>query len=142
MVEFALVLPLLLLLVLAMADLGKAFNYWIDATHLANEGARLAAVNGTPGTCPDGTSPATIQLYIKCQATTSELRGAAQVEVCFPNGGTGVVGDPVRVKVRATYNWLAFVAPHMPFAQVTITGTSYMRIEAPPPHSFTTVACT
>jgi Flp pilus assembly protein TadG len=142
MVEFALVLPLLLLLVLAMADFGKAFNYWIDATHLANEGARLAAVNGTAGRCPNGTTPATLQSYIQCQATTSELRSAAQVEICFPNGGTGVVGDPVRVKVRATYNWLAFVAPHMPFAQATITGTSYMRIEAPPPHSFTTAACT
>jgi hypothetical protein len=142
MVEFALVLPLLLLLVLAMADFGKAFNYWIDATHLANEGARLAAVNGAPATCPSGTTPATLQLYIQCQATTSELRSAAQVEICLPNGGTGAVGDPIRVKVRANYNWLAFVAPHMPIATATITGTSYMRIEAPPPHSFTTVACT
>ena len=140
MVEFALVLPLLLLLVLAMADFGKAFNYWIDETHLANEGARLAVVNGSPGTCPDGTTPATLQAYIKCQGTTSELRSIAQVSICLPNG-TAAVGDPVRVKVQATYNWLAFVAPHMPFAQATITGTSTMRLEAPPPHPYTTVAC-
>jgi Flp pilus assembly protein TadG len=143
MVEFALVLPLLLLLVLAMTDFGKAFNYWIDETHLANEGARLAAVNGSLGTCPDGTTPGTLQQYIQCQATTSELRSSAQVEICFPNGAAANgVGQPVRVKVQVTYNWLAFVAPHMPFAQATITGTSTMRLEAPPPHPYTTVACT
>ena len=47
--EFALVLPLLLLLLLGMIDFGKAINYWIDETHLANEGARWAAVNKNPG---------------------------------------------------------------------------------------------
>jgi Flp pilus assembly protein TadG len=40
LVEFVLVLPLLLVLLLGMLDLGKAFNYWIDETHLAHEGAR------------------------------------------------------------------------------------------------------
>ena len=32
LVEFALVLPLLLLLVLGMVDFGKAYNYWNDVT--------------------------------------------------------------------------------------------------------------
>src|SRR5919199_6301171 len=61
--EMALVLPLLLLLILGMIDFGKAINYWIDNTHLANAGARLAVVNGNPcatagstSTCPNGTS--------------------------------------------------------------------------------------
>ena len=47
--EFALVLPVLLLLLLAMVDFGKAVNSWIDQTHLANEGARMAMVNNNPG---------------------------------------------------------------------------------------------
>jgi Flp pilus assembly protein TadG len=56
LVEFVLVLPLLLVLLFGMLDFGKAFNYWIDETHLANEGARFAAVNKnpdrrTPGSC-------------------------------------------------------------------------------------------
>ena len=46
--EFALVLPLLLLLVFGMLDFGKAYNYWNDATHLTAEGARYAAVNRKP----------------------------------------------------------------------------------------------
>src|SRR5438477_9560363 len=48
LVEFALVLPLLLLLLLGMLDFGKAINYWLDDTHLANEGARFAAVDNWP----------------------------------------------------------------------------------------------
>src|ERR687888_909114 len=47
--EMALVLPLLLLLLLGMIDFGKAINYWLDETHLANEGARWAAVGNWPG---------------------------------------------------------------------------------------------
>jgi hypothetical protein len=50
LVEMALVLPLLLLLLFGMIDFGKAFNEWIDETHLANEGARLAAVSYCPDT--------------------------------------------------------------------------------------------
>ena len=49
LIEFALVLPLLLLLVLGVIDFGKAFNYKNDETHLANQAARYAAVNSCTG---------------------------------------------------------------------------------------------
>src|SRR5215210_4185151 len=49
LIEFVLLLPLLLVLLFGMLDFGKAYNYWIDETHLANEGARFAAVNKNPG---------------------------------------------------------------------------------------------
>src|SRR5215510_4490012 len=45
-VEFALVVPLLCLIILALVDFGKGVNYWLDANHLAHEGARMAAVLG------------------------------------------------------------------------------------------------
>ena len=67
LVEYALVMPLLLLLVFGMLDFGRAFNYWIDTTHLANEGARWAVVNYNPGA-------GTLQEYVKGQANTVELR--------------------------------------------------------------------
>jgi len=71
LVEFALVLPLLLVLILGMFDFGKAFNYWIDSTHLANEGARWAVVNRNPG-------GGTLQQYVQDQATTAELQTEAR----------------------------------------------------------------
>jgi Flp pilus assembly protein TadG len=133
LVEFALVLPILAVMLFGMLDFGKAFNYWIDETHLANEGARWAVVNKNPS------ATGTLQQYIRQQATTEELRNGGtawlpnplQVCISFPNG-TSNVGDPVQVTVSATYNWLPLIGNQVGVAQTTITGTSHMRLEALP----------
>jgi Flp pilus assembly protein TadG len=130
--EFALVLPVLLLLLFGILDFGKAFNYWIDSTHLANEGARWAVVDKNPGS-------GTLQDYIQDQATTEELRSggtasvpaAADVCISFP-GGTARVGDPVNVSVSSTYNWLPFLSDRIGVASTTISGSATMRLEAVP----------
>ena len=44
-VEFALLLPMLLLIVFGIIDFGRALNAQITLTQAAREGARLAAVN-------------------------------------------------------------------------------------------------
>ena len=49
LIEFALVLPLLLLVLCGIFEFGRIYNYWIDETHLANEAARWAAVDRNPG---------------------------------------------------------------------------------------------
>jgi Flp pilus assembly protein TadG len=134
LVEFALILPVLALLLFGMLDFGKAFNYWIDETHLANEGARWAAVNRNPA------SSGTLQEYIKSQATTAELRNGGtpsvpnplQVCIAFP-AGTSNVGDPVRVTLETTYRWLGIITNQVPgLTQTTIRGQATMRLEAPP----------
>ena len=40
-VEFALVVPLLLLVIIAILHFGKVMNYWLDLNHVASEGARM-----------------------------------------------------------------------------------------------------
>jgi len=154
MVEMALVLPWLLLLLLAMIDFGKAINYWIDETHLANEGARWATVNNNPG----GTT--TLQDYIRGQAETVEQRGGQTlvkgtqqtahslgVSICFYKASDGTstsspaVGDTVEVIVSYRYDWMPFLTsaqwgglgPH-----TTIAGKSAMRLEVLPTKYFTT----
>jgi Flp pilus assembly protein TadG len=130
LVEFTFVVPLFVLLLFAMLEFGKAFNYWIDETHLANEGARWAVVDKNPGS-------GTLQQYIKEQATTAELRNGgttsvpspAQVCISFPNG-TSNVGDPVEVTVTATYNWLAVLG--LGVTSTELTGRSTMRLETEP----------
>jgi Flp pilus assembly protein TadG len=146
--EFALVLPLLLLLILGIIDFGKALNYWMDETHLANEGARFAMVNKNPG-AGFGT-PKTLQQYILDQADSAELHGdvsgtqrtthAASVNICFyhasdgslyTNPASAVVGDTVEVVMKYDYQWLrGFPFPGNPSS--TITGRSAMRLEALP----------
>jgi len=46
-VEFALVLPLLVALVLGIVDFGRAYNQQITLTQIAREGARLASLGIT-----------------------------------------------------------------------------------------------
>lgn len=123
LVEFALLLPILLVLLLGMLDLGKAFNYWIDETHLAHEGARFAAVGKNPG------PGVTLQESLKQRANTAELRGRLQVCVSYPNGA--IVGEPVEVRVSSTYPFLTFIANKLGVAQKAITATSTMRLERP-----------
>ena len=133
LVEFALVLPVLMLALFGVLDFGKAFNYWNDQQHLAAEGARWAAVNSSPG-------GGSLQSYIQQQADTAELRGRARVCISFPSnsdtGTSGQVGDPVTVTVSSTYNWVPFVAQRANLApSTTITGSATMRLEALPTYS-------
>jgi Flp pilus assembly protein TadG len=118
-VEFVLLLPVLLLLVFGILEFGRAINYWIDMTHLANEGARYASVNRWPtctsqsqttGTC----NPTTLKEYLVARANTDELRDQLNasdgVQICYPDDTTASVpptaqdmmpGDPIRVIVNA-----------------------------------------
>jgi Flp pilus assembly protein TadG len=126
MVEFALVLPLLLMLALGVLDFGKALNYWIDETHLANEGARWAVVNSNPGG-----SSLTLQQYLQQQADSAELRSNAQICISNPGGGTFTVGNPVQVTVLIHYTWLPFFPNWLGFPTTTkVVGNAIMRLEA------------
>ncbi len=43
-IEFALILPVLIVLIFGMIEFGRAYNAYLAVTHAAREGARLAAV--------------------------------------------------------------------------------------------------
>ncbi|HSB39472.1 MAG TPA: TadE/TadG family type IV pilus assembly protein [Gaiellaceae bacterium] len=130
-VEFALVVPFICLLVLALVDFGKGVNYWLDANHLASEGARLAAVLGDQPQ-PGGD----IKQWIQQQAETSELRNGtgsvtspARVCISFPDGRQ--IGKPVTVTVTATYRWIPFIGG----GTFDISGSSTMRLEQLPTYA-------
>jgi Flp pilus assembly protein TadG len=135
LVEFALVVPILLVLILGALDFGKAYNYWIDTTHLSASGARWAAVNKNPG----GGGGSTLQEYIRDQADTAELRNGGTdavsdpLTVCinFPDG-TANIGDPVQVTVSTDYNFLNYLQVKTGVTSKTITGSSTMRLEQIP----------
>jgi Flp pilus assembly protein TadG len=136
LVEFALILPVFVLLLFGALDLGKAYNYWIDETQLAHEGARYAAVNKNPD--PNASNLVTA---IRNQADTAELR----------NGGTGSVPDPlrvcvylpdgpavgnrVRVEVTSTYRFMSFLSSKLGLLQKPVVADSTMRLERTPTYS-------
>jgi hypothetical protein len=151
--ELAIVMPVLLLLLLGMLDFGKAFREWLEEQHLANEGARLAAVDYCPSptqgdcgwaamSCPT-TGTQCLAWYIVNQAGTSGLKGrpvspyapaqnAAQACISYPNGSTTQVGDPVEVEVKAVYQWLNYVTTRAGLLSTPIRGKATMRLEAAP----------
>jgi hypothetical protein len=128
--EFALILPILVLLLFGVLEFGKLFNYWLDEAHLANTGARWAVVDSLPG-------GATLQQYVRSQADTSELRSNAHVCISFP-AGTQNVGDPVKVDVSYTTGVPIVTALINRFfgggspASIKVAGSSTMRLEARP----------
>jgi Flp pilus assembly pilin Flp len=133
-VEFALMLPFLVLFFVLMLDFGRAFNYWINTTHLAAEGARLAAVDRVPP------GSASLQAYVRSRGFTEELRSggsdwiAAPLQVCVDNpGATEEVGDPVEVTVSTTYHFLPIGNLPIPglsnIADMELRGSATMRRE-------------
>ena len=122
-VEFAMVLPVLAAVVLIFIQFGKAINYWIDLTHVANEGARFAVV-GAPGAANFKASVCSVLETGELKNGTGEVN-AATVTVTYPDGGKRDVGDPVNVKVAATYHWLPFWGA----GTWNIQGSATMRLE-------------
>lgn len=140
LVELALVLPVLLLAVFGIVDFGRAMNYDGQATHLANEAARYAAVDQVPAG-----ATGTLGQWVRAQVDSPELAsgtgsvaGAPSVCVSYPNG-TSNVGDPVTISMSFTYSWLPVL--NLNVANTTITRTATMRIENPPTGSFYASGC-
>lgn len=122
MVEFAIVLPVLIMLILGILYFGRYEDYSNQETQLAESGVRWAAVNNQP-------SP-TLQSYIQSQAQPELQAGssdvtAAAVWIYQPTGATFAVGQPIRVCVLTT---VKFPTP-MGTPTTTIAQAATMRIE-------------
>ena len=135
LVEFALVLPLLLLLVLGMVDFGKAYNYWNDATHLTAEAARFAAVNRKPDpadpcrcSARSSTRPTPSSCVRASHPLSSRRRRSAST---FPTAHRPSA-IPVRVRMTFTYHFLPFIGAKVGALTHTITSSTVMRLEAVP----------
>ena len=117
-VEFAMVLPLMALIIYVFVMLGKGIYVYFELTHAANAGARIAAVN-LPDPAPSA-SPG-IALRNKLQ-TDYSLPNGANVAICYPDAGKRTGGEPVQVDVYANVTFI-------PFVSMQIKGAATMRIE-------------
>ena len=165
LVEFALVFPLMLLLIVGAVEFGKAFFYWLDMSQLANTGARMAVVDRWPGcttktsacvdpvpptncgkVVPPATTPkeCTLQTYLRQQANTTDLVASTTVTVCFvgKTPANANVGDAVRVTVSTPYNWLPFINwGGGSVTNVTLRSSATMRLEQKPTRLAGTSQC-
>jgi Flp pilus assembly protein TadG len=138
-VEFALIAPLLFLLVGGIIDFARAMNYYNDMTQLAGQGVRSAIVAANP----DGTGPSTAT-SIQCQlvnnyTSSDELKGSTssngiQVRIVDPNiaGATAspIAGKPLQVQTSFDFNFIVpLVKIAVPGAFLHLTTSSTMRVE-------------
>jgi Flp pilus assembly protein TadG len=145
-VEFAMVLPFLAAFVFVLFSFGKTLYYYIELTHVANEGARIAAVSqASLPINPTTNAPYTSLAAYLCSQMgktggTSELRtgsgdtDAATVTVSYDNGGSTGSGDPVTISVQTHYYWISNAFRRwfpIPRLGIDIVGSSTMRIENP-----------
>jgi Flp pilus assembly protein TadG len=118
--ELALVLPVLLLILLGILDFGQALNTKNTANHLANLGARFAAV----GAIPSGSS---ICDYITSTAAPSNLQKKLGVVVTEPSE---TVGSQITVRVTNNYHWLKFINSTIGgITSTAVAGEATMRLE-------------
>jgi Flp pilus assembly protein TadG len=118
LVEFALIAPFLLLLLMGIIEFGYLFGEFNDVRHGAREGARVAAVNaGDNGFLHTTTCDA-------MDLTTN-------ITVQFTAPASGAIGDVGTVTVQATPGSLSGLNLIEFFLPDTLTSTVEFRLEQP-----------
>jgi Flp pilus assembly protein TadG len=109
--EFALVLPMFLMLIFGIIDFGLGLRAYVSVSAATREGARYAAVGGPAGTFTSGGSG-------QCNGSTStsavgrvcntldglKLTNVSNVSVTYPNGNTP--GNNVHVSATYHYHYI------------------------------------
>ncbi|MCL5950811.1 MAG: pilus assembly protein [Chloroflexi bacterium] len=133
--EFALALPMLLLVLLGAIDLGRAYSAYVTITNASREGARAAAA-GVPGSA---TWISAIQNRAIQEANNSGITlTASNITVtCAPvdeSSGFNLghcsamsIGDPIRVTITYNFNFITtyiFGIGSVPISDYTVMAAS------------------
>lgn len=139
LIEFALVFPLLLLLVLGMVDFGFLFQRYEVLTNAAREGARLAVLPGystadvQARVCNYLTSGG-IAVTGGCPTPTNPVITPSNTTVAVA-GGTPLSAKRVQIVYTNSYLFIGPIAKMFggTFTTVPITVVAIMRDEVPAP---------
>jgi hypothetical protein len=139
LVEFALVLPIFLLIVMGVFELGRAITYWHDLNNTAQVAARYAVVNrypDCPGTCIG------FLAWAKSDLNSGGLRNDASTSVaaCYrddDSSNTPTAGDPVTVTMTSTFKPAKFLK----LANLTLRGKATLRLEQNNPTNIGLTPC-
>jgi Flp pilus assembly protein TadG len=119
LVEFALVLPLLLVLIVGVADFALLFQSYEVTTNAAREGARLAVLPGY-----NANSYATARTRVTTYLAAGGARGTCLTNVtpvALDLGG-GLTGSGVQVTLTYTHSFL-FIGPVIGLINGTFANT-------------------
>ena len=127
LVEFALLVPIFLMLLFAIVDFGMGFHSWITVTNSAREGARLGAVAGTEQQIMD-------RVFDTATLINEDTNMTVTVTNAADDGGDP--GESVVVQVDYDYDLITPLASLVAFLSGDIIGptlelssTAEMRLE-------------
>ena len=137
LVEFALVIPILLILVFGIIDFGMGLRSYISLTNATREGARFGAIGNPAGSYPancDGVSNTTVVGRVCVSLGDLSSTDLQNVTVSYPTGQNP--GDSVVVAAHYHYNYITplgdivnfFSAGSLP-AYLNLDASTDMRLE-------------
>lgn len=127
LVEFALVVPMLLLVLFAIIDFGRLFQGYITLTNATREGARIAAVGGTDS-----------DISARVLSAASGLSGVTVSPASYPDAGGDISGNSVVVTASAPMSFITPIGALITMVSkgansvggsFSLTSSSNMRIE-------------
>ncbi len=119
-VEFAVVAPILFLLVFGMIEYGRLVMVQQVLTNATREGARHGVL--------DGSTTTEVQTTVTNYLTSANIAGATVTVNPDPPDSAGF-GDPVTVSVSIPFNQVSWLPAPMFLSGVDMTATSVMRRE-------------
>ncbi len=126
MVEFALLLPIFLVVIFIIVDFGVGISRWVILTNSTREGARLGAVGAVTADITD-----------KVVSTSNDLLDPADVNVYYldkdGNGNVGDRGDSVVVESNYEYGLITPLKGllGLAFDSIDFHSCTDMRLELP-----------
>lgn len=129
LVEFALILPLLLLIFMGIVDFGRAIYAYNSVSNAAREGARLAIVDQRIGA--GGAYLAAIEAANQATALGLDPTNSTQVLVTFPTSTTCPAisaGCPARVRVQYYFSPITPIIGRI-LGPLTVGSTTELPVE-------------
>ena len=130
LIEFALVFPLMLLVMLGIVDFGFLFQRYEVLTNAAREGARVSVLPGYA----DADVQTRVNQYLDAAGLTDVGRDTSVgATVAVPVGGQCINMRPVTVTYPHGFSFVGGIASYFgtDFSSTTLSSTASMRNEMP-----------
>ena len=127
-IEFAIVLPVLVLLIVGIMEFSILFYDQAVITNASREGARAGIVFSHPNPISDAEIQAVVNNY--CASRMITFGAASSVTTSVSRAGSGTAGDPMTVLVNYHYDFL--VIPNFLSnlaGGINLAGQTVMRME-------------